>query len=140
MSIIIMVSCFIIFACFTSKINAFGVSQTQYEFLFEGQLKETWILETQENVHFLTCTQMCQKNSECTAVALGPINENIASNKRKCYLLKYVDTSEQYCINEDCDAEFVQVYEVSLSFHVLTINLFFVYFRFWAFFNTSPAS
>ena len=138
MSIIIMVSCFIIFACFTSKINAFGVSQTQYEFLFEGQLKETWILETQENLHFLTCTQMCQKNSECIGVALGPIKENKANNKRTCYLLKYVDTSEQYCTNEDCDADLVQVYEVSLSFHILTLNFFFSLFQVSGIFNTNP--
>ena len=126
MSLISVVSFFVIFACFTSKINTFEASQTQYEFLFEGQLKVTWILERQEDLHFLTCTQKCQKNFECIGVALSPVKENETGYKRTCYLLKYVDTSEQYCSKEDCDEKFVEVYEVSLSFHILT--LFFPFF------------
>ena len=120
MSIITIVSIFFFCGSFTSEINAFETSQAQYEFLFKGQLKKPWILQTYENFHFITCAQKCQKNSKCIGIALGSINEN--ENKRACYLLKDVGASDQYCFKEDCDAEFFEVYEVSLSLHNLKLN------------------
>ena len=123
MSVIPIVSIFVFLGCFTRELYAFGVSIAQYEFLFEGQLKKSWILERQKNLYFLTCTQKCLRNSACIGIALGPINENENCNKRTCYLLKYVDAPDQYCSKEDCDAEHVEVYEVSLSFHTLTLKV-----------------
>lgn len=104
---------FAAFVYFTNNINTFEVSQVQYQFLFESMLRKDWILEKYENLHFLTCTQKCQKNSECIGIALGSLKENKSDNKRTCHLLIDIDTSEQYCTHERCDEDLVQVYEVS---------------------------
>lgn len=94
--------------------NSFEVSQIQYKFLFEGNLKHDWILHKYEDLHFLTCSQKCSRNSECFGIALGHLKENRVDNKRSCYLLKTADESEQYCTVDDCDGEQVEIYEVSL--------------------------
>lgn len=104
---------------FVYTVNSFQVSQIQFRFWFKGTISCGWILDKREDSHFLTCSQLCWRNSKCYGIALGPLKENKADNRRDCYVLQTVDLFKQYCTIGDYDEEAVEFYGVSLWFHVL---------------------
>lgn len=99
---------------FIYRVSSFEVSQIQFKYMFQSKISCGQILDKREDIHFLTCTQLCWRNSECSGIGLGPLKENKADNRRDCYLLKKLDVSEQYCTVGDYDEEEVDFYEVSL--------------------------
>ncbi|XP_055950941.1 uncharacterized protein LOC129985040 [Argiope bruennichi] len=91
---------------------AFEVTTTQFYFWFEDKVHDSWILESYEDSHMVTCLQKCRKDSNCTGLALGPISNETEDYSRTCHTLW--DINEADCDEgEACESEGFQVYHLS---------------------------
>ncbi|GFS76734.1 uncharacterized protein TNCV_1622921 [Trichonephila clavipes] len=85
------------------------VTTTQFHFWFNDKLHKDWILESYEDSHMVTCLQKCRSDSDCTGLALGPVQEDTEDYARTCHTLKGIN--EMDCSSdEDCKQEGFQVY------------------------------
>ncbi|GIY56569.1 uncharacterized protein CDAR_220531 [Caerostris darwini] len=103
---------FFILLCSTSSSSDFNVTSTQFFFWFEDIIHDSWILESFDEYHMVTCLQKCRSDSNCTGLALGPVNNETDDYTRTCYTLW--DINEFDCIAKDvCKHEGFHVYHMS---------------------------
>ncbi|GBM55596.1 hypothetical protein AVEN_74549-1 [Araneus ventricosus] len=103
-----------------AQIWAFEVTTTQFYFWFEDKVHDSWILESYEDSHMVTCLQKCRSDSNCTGLALGPIDNETETYSRTCHTLW--DINEADCDEwEACKFEGFQVFHASILFYFLTL-------------------
>ncbi|XP_055949686.1 location of vulva defective 1-like [Argiope bruennichi] len=85
---------------------------TQFYFWFENKVHDSWILEKVEDSHLVTCLQKCRYDTNCSALALGPILEKEDDFVRSCYTLSEINESD--CEeNDSCERKGFQVFHLS---------------------------
>ncbi|GFY47341.1 uncharacterized protein TNIN_61941 [Trichonephila inaurata madagascariensis] len=98
------------------------VTTTQFHFWFNDKLHKDWILESYEDSHMVTCLQKCRSDSDCTGLALGPVQEDTEDYARTCHTLKGIN--EMDCSSdEDCKQEGFQVYHISKPLTTTTTEI-----------------
>lgn len=103
----------LIFLFCVVNVSTFQVSTTQFYFWFENKVHDSWILESFEDSHLVTCLQKCRQDTNCSALALGPLREDEDDFVRSCYTLSEI--TETNCEEKDsCEKKGFQVFHVSI--------------------------
>ncbi|GIY56570.1 uncharacterized protein CDAR_220541 [Caerostris darwini] len=105
----------VILICFSTGLSTLEVTMTPFYFWFEDIVHDNWILESYEETHMISCLQKCRADTNCTGLALGPMNNETDEYTRTCHTLW--DINEQDCKEldpeESCNRTGFQVFHLT---------------------------